>query len=157
MTATASTGVAEDRREYAGVISRTGAFLADAAIVALLAFGAVAVVALVTLVVGVQGRDLARTMLSILALTLPALLAAYAAVFWALAGRTPGMALLGLRVVSTAGRPVRWLRCVVRAVVLAYFPIGALWCLVDRRHQGIHDKLAGTTVVRTVPAGRDAP
>jgi uncharacterized RDD family membrane protein YckC len=152
MTATASTGVAEDRREYAGVVSRAGAFLADAALVTLVAFGAVAVVALVTLVVGAQGRHLARTMVSILAIALPALLAAYGGIFWALAGRTPGMALLGLRVVSTAGRRPRWLACVIRAVVLAYFPIGSLWCLVDRRHQAIHDKLARTTVVRTASA-----
>ena len=152
MTATTSAGVAEDRREYAGFVSRTWAFLADAAVVALVAFGAVAVVALVTLVVGAQGRHLARTMASVLAVALPALLAVYAGAFWALAGRTPGMALLGLRVVSTAGRPARWLSCAIRAVVLAYFPIGALWCLVDRRHQAIHDKLARTAVVRTVPA-----
>jgi uncharacterized RDD family membrane protein YckC len=38
--------------------------------------------------------------------------------------------------------------------VLAYFPIGALWCLVDRRHQAIHDKLARTAVVRTAPPPR---
>jgi uncharacterized RDD family membrane protein YckC len=151
MTATAPTGAAVERREYAGVVSRAGAFLADAALVAFVAFGGVAVVALVTLVVGAQGRDLARTMASVLVVALPALLAAYAAVFWALTGRTPGMALLGLRVVSTAGRRPRWLPCVIRAVVLAYFPIGALWCLVDRRHQAIHDKLARTTVVRAAP------
>jgi uncharacterized RDD family membrane protein YckC len=149
MTATASTGGPADRREYAGVVSRAGAFLADAAVVVVVALGAVAVVALVTLVVGAQGRHLARTMASVLAVALPALLAAYAGVFWALAGRTPGMALLGLRVVSTAGRPAHWLPCAIRAVVLAYFPIGALWCVVDRRHQAVHDKLARTTVVRT--------
>jgi uncharacterized RDD family membrane protein YckC len=34
-------------------------------------------------------------------------------------------------------------------VVLGYLPVVALWMLVDRRHQGVHDKLARTVVVRT--------
>jgi uncharacterized RDD family membrane protein YckC len=69
------------------------------------------------------------------------------------------MALLGVRVVRVDGRPVGRLAALVRAVVLAYFPIGALWFLVDSRHQGLHDKLARTAVVRlpnsaTTPAAR---
>ncbi len=89
---------------------------------------------------------------------LPALLVSYDVVFWGLTGRTPGMALLGVRVTSTAGRPVSWTAALIRAVVLAYFPIGSLWSIVDRRHQAVHDKLARTVVVRTVdlPAARGA-
>jgi uncharacterized RDD family membrane protein YckC len=35
--------------------------------------------------------------------------------------------------------------------------VGALWVLVDRRRQGLHDKLARTAVIRTVtPAPTDA-
>jgi uncharacterized RDD family membrane protein YckC len=146
-------GVADGppRSEYAGVVSRAGAFLADAAVVAALAFGAVAVVALGTLVVGAQGWDIARTMMSVYALVVPALLLAYNLIFWTLAGRTPGMALLGLRVVTTAGTRVHWLPALVRALVLVFFPIGALWCLVDRRRCAVHDKIARTTVVRAAP------
>jgi len=68
-------------------------------------------------------------------------------------GITPGMAVLGLRVVPTRPRRLSWPAAVLRALVLAYFPIGALWALVDRRHQAIHDKVARTTVVRT-PSSR---
>jgi uncharacterized RDD family membrane protein YckC len=35
--------------------------------------------------------------------------------------------------------------------VLAFLPIGALWSVVDRRGQALHDKLARTLVVRTAP------
>jgi uncharacterized RDD family membrane protein YckC len=79
----------------------------------------------------------------------------YCAVFWLLAGRTPGMALLGLRVVRTDGRPVRWFGVLLRGVLLAYFPVGALWLVVDRRHQAVHDKVARTLVIR--PMTPDGP
>jgi len=137
-----------DRREYAGPVSRTCAFLTDAAVVTLAATGATVVIVLTGYVVDPGMRDVARELPPILVLVLPALLAGYNAFFWTLAGRTPGMAVLGVRVVTTAGRPVSWLPSLVRALVLAYFPIGAVWCLVDRRRQALHDKLARTTVVR---------
>jgi uncharacterized RDD family membrane protein YckC len=41
--------------------------------------------------------------------------------------------------------------------VLAYFPIGAVWALVDGRHQAIHDKLARTVVVRVPTPARGSP
>ena len=75
------------------------------------------------------------------------------ALFWFLAGRTPGMAVLGLRVVTTHPRRLSWIAALLRALVLAYFPLGALWALADRRCQGVHDKVAHTSVVR-VPAAR---
>jgi uncharacterized RDD family membrane protein YckC len=40
--------------------------------------------------------------------------------------------------------------------VLACFPIGALWLLVDRRRQALHDKIARTVVVRPAPAQQPA-
>lgn len=54
------------------------------------------------------------------------------------------MAVLGVRVVATSGHRPSWLAALVRAVVLVYFPLGATWALVDRRHQAVHDKLART-------------
>ena len=107
---------------------------------------------LIGAVVGVQAHDFAQALVPACLIVLPAVLAVYNWLFWALAGRTPGMALLGIRVVATSGRPLSWLASLVRAIVLAYFPIGALWAVVDRRNQGLHDKLARTTVVRIEPA-----
>lgn len=138
------------RPEFAGIISRTVAYVLDAVIVGIVAFSLTAGTRLVVTVIGFNGV-LTRTSQTVLLAALPLLLAAYDVVFWGLTGRTPGMALVGVRVTGTAGRPVSWLSASIRAVVLAYVPIVALWCLVDRRHQGIHDKLARTVVVRTFP------
>jgi uncharacterized RDD family membrane protein YckC len=137
-----------ERTAYAGLVSRFLAYVLDALIVSMVTGAAAVALGLVASVVGYSARELARTILSTYAVFLPTVLAVYCALFWLLAGRTPGMAVLGLRVVATDGRPVRWLASLVRAVVLAYFPIGAVWLLVNRRHQAVHDKIARTSVVR---------
>lgn len=136
------------RHDYAGLVSRTTAYVVDAVIVVFGISGAIAVMGVVAMVAGAAARDIAEAAASTYVFFLPAVLAIYCAVFWVLAGRTPGMALLGLRVERSDGRPVRWFAAFVRAVLLAVFPIGALWLLVDRRHQAVHDKVAGTVVVR---------
>ncbi|GGQ48837.1 hypothetical protein GCM10010166_16430 [Couchioplanes caeruleus subsp. azureus] len=133
-------------REYAGPVSRTIAYVLDAVIVAVLFTGATAVAGVIAAVVGVQ--EISRAVASGYLLVLPALLAAYHALFWALAGRTPAMALLGLRVVAVRSPRLSWPSAIVRAVVLAYFPVGAVWALVDRRRQAVHDKLARTAMIR---------
>jgi uncharacterized RDD family membrane protein YckC len=140
--------------DYAGVVSRTVAFFVDATVVIVATITAAAGAQLVVTVVGAEWRDLVHKALPALVAVVPLLFALYDFVFWVLAGRTPGMALLGLRLTSTAGRRAGWLSALVRALVLTIFPIGWLWCLVDRRHQAVHDKLARTLVVRTAsPVG----
>jgi uncharacterized RDD family membrane protein YckC len=140
-------------REYAGLVSRAIAYLLDAFVVAVLFTGGAAITGMITSVIGARLHDLALTVASAGLVLLPALLATYCALFWALAGRTPGMALMGLRVVATRPRRLSWTAALLRALVLAYFPVGALWALVDRRRQAVHDKVARTTVVR-VPSSR---
>ncbi|BCY11388.1 hypothetical protein L3i22_064760 [Actinoplanes sp. L3-i22] len=124
------------------------AYLIDTLTVAVLAAAGATAFGLVASVVGHEARELARLILSSYLVVLPALLAVYCALFWVLAGRTPGMAVVGVRVVRADGGPVRWLAALVRALLLAYFPVGALWLIVDRRHQGLPDKIAMTAVVR---------
>jgi len=58
------------------------------------------------------------------------------------------MALAGVRVVNMSHDRVRWIAALARGILLAYFPIGALWMLVDRRHRAIHDLIARTLVIR---------
>ncbi|MGA5300012.1 RDD family protein [Nucisporomicrobium flavum] len=140
MTATAP-------RAYAGAVSRAVAYLMDVLVVGVLFTGGAALVGVIAAVVGARWRDIAPAA-AVCVAVLPALLAAYWALFWALAGRTPGMAVLGMRVVATGRHRLSWPAALVRALVLAYFPIGAVWSLVDRRQQGVHDKVARTTVVR---------
>jgi len=142
------------RVEYAGVVSRTAAFMVNVVVVAAVALGTAAVVQLVVTVVGYRWRGLADWAVPVLLAAVPVLFALYNFAFWWLTGRTPGMALFGLRVTSTAGRPLGWIAALIRALILACFPIGALWCLVDRRHQAVHDKLARTLVVGPALPGR---
>jgi len=148
------------RDESAGLVSRSIAYVLDTVVVLFFVSGAVAVVLVVAAVAGAHARDLAIAAASAYVLVLPAAMTVYCAVFWLLAGRTPGMALLGLRVVRTDGRPVRWFGALLRGVLLACFPVGALWLVVDRRHQAVHDKVARTVVIRPSasgdPAGRIA-
>jgi uncharacterized RDD family membrane protein YckC len=135
-------------RPEAGVVSRGAAYVVDATMVAGIVIVALAVAELVGSVTGMRARDLARFAAALSVTLLPLLFVLYLTVFWRLAGRTPGMALLGLRVVGTDSRPLSWGAAVLRAVALAVFPIGFLWCVVDRRHQAVHDKLARTLVIR---------
>lgn len=70
------------------------------------------------------------------------------------AGRTPGKAMTGLRVVRVTGGPVglraSLLRNVVRLVdwLPSLYAVGAILILVTRNHQRLGDMLAGTLVVR---------
>jgi uncharacterized RDD family membrane protein YckC len=143
--------------EYAGPVSRGIAYGLDVVLVAVAFTGAAVVIGLIASVIGAQAHDLVRAVVSGYAVGLPMLLAFYFTVFWALAGRTPGMALLGVRVIAIRGPRPSWLSALVRAVVLAYFPLGAAWALVDRRHQAVHDKLARTLVVRVASSLPSAP
>jgi uncharacterized RDD family membrane protein YckC len=140
--------------EYAGPVSRMLAYLLDTLIVSVLFTGATVAIGMIASFIGAEAHRLALAAASAYLLVLPAMLAIYCALFWLLAGRTPGMAVLGLRVVAVRARPVSWLSVLVRALVLAYFPIGALWALVDRRRQAVHDKLARTTVIRAIQVPR---
>jgi uncharacterized RDD family membrane protein YckC len=71
-------------------------------------------------------------------------------------GRTPGMALLSIKVVVMDGAPLSWRTGALRTFgyVLGSIPLhaGFLWALWDRDRQAWHDKLAGTCVVRATVA-----
>lgn len=84
---------------------------------------------------------------------------AYFTLFWSVlgGGRTPGMRLLGMRVVDASGASIGYGAAVVRFVglVAACIPllVGVLWVAFDARGQGWHDKVAGTYVVTGASAG----
>ena len=75
------------------------------------------------------------------------------ALFWAFLAATPGMLLLGCQVLRAddSGR-LSLLRSLVRCVGLwlglACLGVGVLWSIWDPRHQGLHDKLAGSVVIK---------
>lgn len=84
-------------------------------------------------------------------LTSATFLFTYLVFFWTTIGKTPGMALVGLRVVQDGqmALPFKW--AVVRALAyyLSALPLGLgfLWVLVDNERRGWHDKLARTYVL----------
>ncbi len=69
-------------------------------------------------------------------------------------GQTIGMRVLNLRVVSTDGGSLDLTKALIRAVVLAaeVFTfigwLGLIWIAFDANKQAVHDKAAGTYVVR---------
>ena len=67
-------------------------------------------------------------------------------------GETPGKKAMGLRVIKTDGTPItlgtagiRYVGYIINSLVIL---IGWIWVLIDGQHQGWHDKLAGTVVVK---------
>jgi uncharacterized RDD family membrane protein YckC len=76
--------------------------------------------------------------------------AAYFVGFWTTTGQTPGMRMMGLRVVTQVGAPLSVWRSLVRLVglVLAIIPLfaGFLPVLVDGKRRALQDYLAGTVV-----------
>lgn len=83
-------------------------------------------------------------------------LATYGAVMWKMRGSTIGGIVCDLHVVRVDGRPLDWETAIVRALScflsLAVVGLGFFWIAFDPNHQGWHDKIAGTVVVR-VPKG----
>jgi uncharacterized RDD family membrane protein YckC len=77
--------------------------------------------------------------------------AIYFAAFWSTTGQTPGMRLMHLRVVTSAGAPPSVSRSLVRFVglILAIIPLfaGFLPVLFDSRRRGLQDFLSGTVVL----------
>lgn len=137
-------------RPFAGVASRGIALVVDAfaVVVATAVVGGAA--SLVGAVVGGVHPDwLARALLSVAAVVIAA---GYFGGFWHTAGQTPGMRLMGVRVLPTEsdGRLTAW-QALGRTVglALAIIPcfLGFVPALFDRRRRALPDYLAGTVVV----------
>lgn len=73
--------------------------------------------------------------------------------FWlgvAISGRTLGMSIVGIKVVTYEGRPISPGRAAVRALVLPISiatVIGLVGIAIDSRHRTLHDRAAKTSVV----------
>jgi uncharacterized RDD family membrane protein YckC len=84
---------------------------------------------------------------------IPIIIAAYGAAMWTTKGTTIGGIICGLKVVRIDDRPIDWATAIVRALgcflSLAVAGLGFVWVVFDDQKQSWHDKIAGTTVVRT--------
>ncbi len=76
----------------------------------------------------------------------------YCVAFWTWRGQTPGKIALGIKIIRTDGSPIDLGRSILRYIgyIISSFilMIGYLWIAFDPRKQGIHDKIAGTYVIR---------
>ena len=135
-------------RGYGGLGARGLAFAADFAIGTLVFLAAAALVGLVTWLSGGLGPGLLAELLASFGWVI--VLGAYLVLFWTVAGQTPGMRLMGLRVTDHRGSPPRFWRSFVRllGLVLAIIPMfaGFLPVLFDHRRRALQDFLAGTIV-----------
>ena len=134
---------------YAGLATLAVALAVDVAIAQVIFFAGGAVFALVFSLVGDPDFDTLGRVLT--ALVWAGVVGFYFVLFWSTAGRTPGMRLMALRVMTESGaHPSVWRSCVrLVALGLCIIPLcaGFLTVLVDDQRRGLHDMLARTVVV----------
>jgi len=137
------------RVPYAGIATRAVGLAIDMAIVQLCVFAVGAILALIASLIG--GIELGTVGRILAAGAWAAAVATYFVAFWTLAGQTPGMRLMDVRVTTADGEPPGIGRSMVRMVglVLAIIPCfaGFLTVLVDDRRRALQDLLAGTVVL----------
>lgn len=85
----------------------------------------------------------------ITALMLTAILVLYLSVMWAVTGRTIGKQVVGLKVLRSDGRRLRYGRSLARALLCVFFPgtFGLMWVAVSSRNRSWQDVIVGTAVV----------
>jgi uncharacterized RDD family membrane protein YckC len=141
-----------ERPAYAGLATRGVAFAVDLALAGTLFLAASAMLGLVVWLAGGLRPGWLLGGLAAAAWTL--LAGSYFALCWTVAGQTPGMRPMRVRVLTSSGTPPGVGRSIVRFVglLLAMAPLfaGFLPVLFDARRRGLHDFLAGTVVVHDV-------
>ena len=134
---------------YAGAASRGAAYIIDAALI----------VGLYTVTISV-GRFLADVVFGKNLLSDGSFVWSIAFVVWSFfylfycwgaGGKTPGGALLGIRVVRRDGSRLGFRRAFVRTVVFPFsflfFGLGLIGIVIGREHRALHDVAAGSTVI----------
>lgn len=73
--------------------------------------------------------------------------------FWTWKGQTPGKMAMGIKIAAADGGPIGLGRAIIRylgyMVSSLLLGLGHLMIAFDGRKQGLHDKIAGTFVIRT--------
>jgi len=146
--------------DRAGLVSRGVAFGLDVLIVNLGFSGLAAIVALIASAFTGNGKGVSDLALAIGTAAWFALGASYLVGFWSLAGQTPGMRFLGIRL-DVAGRGLSLGRSLRRlaGMVLAAIPfgLGYLGILFDERRRAWDDRMGRADVVYEGNERRAAP
>jgi uncharacterized RDD family membrane protein YckC len=140
----ARTGI---RGARAGLVTRSLANVVDVLVVALLVVGGYAAVAAARFLLSPTTFTFPAPALATLLLLGLVVQAVYFTVTWAMAGRTNGDRLLGLRVADDRGARLGWSRCATRAALSTIFPVGLLWVLVSQENRSVQDLLLRTSVL----------
>lgn len=135
---------------YAGPVSRAAAAALDVAIViGTFTIGLAGLSLLMRVVLSVSVADDPTGPVAILAMVGWAFV--YVLTSLIVAGRTPGKATVGLRVVNTDGSTLTIRHALWRTLAFPLsgllFGLGFLLILVHREHRALHDLIAGTVVV----------
>lgn len=135
------------RTSRAGVVTRLLAACVDVVAVVLLAVALDLVAAGIRFVWSPGDFRWPQFSLLTISVVLHALAAVYLAAGWAMAGRTYGARLMGLRVLSVGHGLLGWTRAGLRAVACVVFPLGLLWCAVSRTRLSVQDLVVRSVVV----------
>jgi uncharacterized RDD family membrane protein YckC len=143
---------------HAGAVSRALAMLIDGAIVNLSFSAIAAIVALVESSFGNGGDGMSSLAIAVGSTAWLGLSSLYLLTFWSLAGQTPGMRFVGIRL-SEERLPLR--RSLKRLVGLGLSVItlglGFLGIVFGERRRGLADRFAGTDVVYDERRPQPAP
>ena len=132
----------------AGIASRVTADAIDYGIVTGIYVGILLAIALFEYFIGNGGFDVPNPAPGVTLLSQWVIAVLYLTAGWTGHNRTVGKSVIGLRVVTNAGRPLRPRRAFFRALICT--TIGAIslaWVIVSRRRAGIHDIAVRTSVV----------
>ena len=135
---------------YAGPVSRLLAFLADAAFVSFLYTAAVALIAAAIDVTTPWTLDFSKdSWITLLAYF--GWWGIYLGNGWLLRSKSPGMALLGLRIVRADGSDLDQRHAAIRLIAfpLGFLTLGAgfLGIIFSKRRKAIYDRIADTAVI----------
>ncbi len=131
----------------AGVVTRVAAAAVDVVTVAAALVGSYAAWAAFRFMVAPRDFSMPAVSLLSLAEIFFLFLVVYLTVAWWIAGRSLGDHVWGVRVVTGRGGRLGLARAFARAVACAVFPVGLLWCAVDRDRRSLQDLLLRTAVV----------
>ena len=143
--------VPREARSYqgasAGVVTRVAAAVVDALVVAAALVGSYAALVGVRFVLEPRSFRMPDPSLLWSVTLFIGYLVLYLTVAWWMAGRSIGDHVWGVRVTSRNGGRLGLVRSFARAVTCAFFPVGLLWCAVDRDRRSLQDLFLHTSVV----------